>query len=120
MGERDSGDHSNGHGHSHDRRRSPVDDHAGARHRWRLAVAFGLISGFFIVELVYGLLAQSLALVSDAGHMAADVVALGAALAATRIAGRIDKTGRRTYGSYRAEVFASLLAVLLMFVPRPS
>ena len=46
--------------------------------------------------------------------MAADVVALGAALVATRIAGRPDTTGRRTFGSYRAEVFASGLAVLLM------
>ena len=53
-------------------------------------------------------------LLSDAGHMAADVVALGAALVATRIATRPDTTGRRTYGSYRAEVFASGLAVLLM------
>ncbi len=46
--------------------------------------------------------------------MAADVVALGAALVATRIAVRPDPTGRRTFGSYRAEVFASGLAVLLM------
>ena len=46
--------------------------------------------------------------------MAADVVALGAALAATRIATRADTTGRRTFGSYRAEVFASGLTVLLM------
>jgi cobalt-zinc-cadmium efflux system protein len=46
--------------------------------------------------------------------MAADVVALGAALVATRIATREDRSGRRTYGSYRAEVFASGLAVLLM------
>jgi cobalt-zinc-cadmium efflux system protein len=79
-----------------------------------LAAAFGLIAAFFVVELVFGLLSGSLALISDAGHMAADVVALGAALVATRIATREDKTGRRTYGSYRAEVFASLLAVLLM------
>jgi len=55
-----------------------------------------------------------MALLSDAGHMAADVVALGAALVATRIATRPDNTGRRTFGSYRAEVFASGLAVLLM------
>lgn len=95
-----------GHGHGH--------HHAGARHRWRLVAAFGLAASFFLVELVYGLLAQSLALLSDAGHMAADVVALGAALVATRIAARPDTTGRRTYGSYRAEVFASGLAVLLM------
>src|SRR5829696_10537964 len=88
--------------------------HAGARHRWRLAVAFGLVAAFFGVELAVGLVSGSLALISDAGHMAADVVALGAALVATRIASRPDTTGRRTYGSYRAEVFASGLAVLLM------
>jgi cobalt-zinc-cadmium efflux system protein len=88
--------------------------HAGTRHRWRLAVAFGLVGAYFVVELTYGLVADSLALLSDAGHMAADVVALGAALAATRIATRRDTTGRRTFGSYRAEVFASGLTVLLM------
>lgn len=94
-----------GHAHEH---------HAGGRHRWRLAVAFALVSAFFAVELVAGLLTGSLALLSDAGHMAADVVALGAALVATRIATRQDTTGRRTFGSYRAEVFASALAVLVM------
>jgi cobalt-zinc-cadmium efflux system protein len=97
-----------GHGHG-----SPAG-HAGGAHRWRLQVAFGLVAAFFVVELVTGLVSGSLALVSDAGHMAADVVALGAALVATRIATRPDSTGRRTFGSYRAEVFASGLAVLLM------
>lgn len=96
-----------GHGHG-------GSEHAGAQHQWRLAVAFLLIGGFFGVELTYGLISGSLALLSDAGHMAADVVALGAALVATRIASRPDSTGRRTYGSYRAEIFASGLAVLLM------
>jgi cobalt-zinc-cadmium efflux system protein len=67
-----------------------------------------------VVELLTALATGSLALLSDAGHMAADVVALGAALVATRIATRPDTTGRRTFGSYRAEVFASGLAVLLM------
>jgi cobalt-zinc-cadmium efflux system protein len=75
-----------------------------------------LVAGFFVIELATGLLSGSLALLSDAGHMAADVVALGAALVATRIAARPDTTGRRTFGSYRAEVFASGLAVLLMLV----
>lgn len=87
---------------------------AGGRHRWRLAVAFGLVASFFGVELVAGILSQSLALLSDAGHMAADVVTLGAALVATRIATRPDTTGRRTFGSYRAEIFASGFAVLVM------
>ncbi|TPG16827.1 cation diffusion facilitator family transporter [Pedococcus bigeumensis] len=94
-------------GHSH-------GGHAGGAHRWRLQTAFFLVAGFFVVELVTGLTSGSLALLSDAGHMAADVVALGAALVATRIATRPDSTGRRTFGSYRAEVFASGLAVLLM------
>ena len=88
--------------------------HAGSRHRWRLRVAFALIAAFFAVELVFALLSGSLALLSDAGHMASDVVALGAALVATTVATRRDSTGRRTYGSYRAEIFASGLAVLLM------
>ncbi|MBS2940070.1 cation transporter [Nocardioides sp. J2M5] len=95
-----------GHGHGH--------GHAGGRHRWRLAVSFGLVAAFFVVELVVGLASGSLALLSDAGHMAADVVALGAALLATKIATRPDGTGRRTYGSYRAEVFASGFTVLVM------
>lgn len=96
-------------GHSHG-----ASGHAGGRHRWRLAVAFALVASFFGVELVTGILSQSLALLSDAGHMAADVVTLGAALVATRIATRPDTTGRRTFGSYRAEIFASGFAVLVM------
>lgn len=97
-----------GAGHGHD------VGHAGGRHRWRLTIVFALVATFFVVELVVGLISGSLALLSDAGHMAADVVALGAALVATRIATRRDTTGRRTYGSYRAEVFASGFVVLLM------
>jgi cobalt-zinc-cadmium efflux system protein len=73
-----------------------------------------MVAVFFVVELLTGLASGSLALISDAGHMAADVTTLGAALVATRLATRKDTTGRRTFGSYRAEVFASGLAVLLM------
>ncbi|MFZ1485814.1 cation diffusion facilitator family transporter [Nostocoides sp.] len=96
---------SGGHGHGHS---------AAGRHRWRLSLAAGIVATFFVVELVAGLMARSLALISDAGHMAADVVTLGAALFATRVAIRPDTTGRRTFGSYRAEVFASGFAVLVM------
>lgn len=99
-----------GHGHGH----GAPSAHAGGRYRRRLAVTFAMVAAFLVVELVFGLLANSLALISDAGHMTADVVALGAALVATKIATRPDNTGRRTYGSYRAEVFASGLTVLIM------
>jgi cobalt-zinc-cadmium efflux system protein len=97
-----------GHGHG------VAPGHVAGRYRWRLALTFVLVAAFLVVELVTGLLAHSLTLISDAGHMAADVVALGAALVATRVATRKDTTGRRTYGSYRAEVFASGLTVLIM------
>ncbi len=96
-------------GHQH----SPAE-HAGGRHRRRLAVVFGLVAAFMVVEVAAALASGSLALLSDAGHMAADVVTLGAAVVATRIASRADTTGTRTYGSYRAEVFASAIAVLVM------
>ena len=69
-----------GTGHGHDQ------PNAGATHRWRLRVAFVLIAAFFVVEVVAAVASGSLSLLSDAGHMAADVVALGAALVATRIA----------------------------------
>lgn len=98
-----------GHGHGH----APAG-HAGGRYRWRLGLTFALVTGYLVVELVFGVLSSSLALISDAGHMSADAVALGAALVATRIATRPDTTGRRSYGSYRAEVFASGLTVLIM------
>ncbi|PWH06697.1 cation transporter [Brachybacterium endophyticum] len=101
-----------GHGHSHGTSAGSVS--ASGRHRRRLALALVLIGGFFVVELVTALAADSLALLSDAGHMAADVLTLGAALGATVLAARPDHSGRRTYGRYRVEVFASLLAVLVM------
>lgn len=87
---------------------------ASGRYRSRLAIAFVLIAVFFVVELIAALVSGSLALLSDAGHMLADVITLGAALAATVIAARPDRSGRRTFGHYRVEVFASLLAVVMM------
>lgn len=87
---------------------------ATGQHRWRLQLALGLVATFFVVELVTALRSGSLALLSDAGHMAADVVALCAAVTATALATRPDRTGRRTFGSYRAEVFAAGLAALIM------
>ena len=104
-----------GHAHGvHEHTATRPSGHAGARHRARLGAAFGLTAAFFIVELVAGLTSGSLALLSDAGHMGADVVALGAALLATMIAARPDSSGRRTFGYYRVEIFASGLAVLIM------
>lgn len=100
-----------GHDHGH----APLTEHVGRRFRGRLAAAFALSAAFLVVEFAAGLVSGSLALIADAGHVATDVVVLGASLMATTLAARPDRTGRRTYGSYRAEVLASGLAVLLMY-----
>ncbi|WP_028822523.1 cation diffusion facilitator family transporter [Propionimicrobium lymphophilum] len=98
------------HNHSH----SVPKGHVGSKYRTRLAITFSLVVSFMIVEFVFGFLSGSLALISDAGHMSADSITLGVALLATVIATRTDKTGRKTYGSFRAEVFASGFTVLVM------
>ncbi len=100
------------HGHAH--ALPPGAGHAAAGYRGRLALTAALTAAFLLLELVAGLVGGSLALVSDAGHMATDVVGLGASWLATHIAARPDRSGRRSYGHYRAEVFASGLAVMLM------
>ncbi|MFC7458782.1 cation diffusion facilitator family transporter [Brachybacterium sp. GCM10030267] len=101
-----------GHSHSHGSAHEALS--AGGRHRSRLALAAVLVGAFFLLELIAALVSGSLALLSDAGHMAADVLVLSAALGATVVAGRPDRSGRRSFGLYRVEVFASLLAVLVM------
>ncbi len=57
--------------------------------------------GFLVVQLVVGLTTGSLALLSDAGHMATDAVGLGMALAAIHAASRAQVDSQRTFGLYR-------------------
>lgn len=90
---------------------------AGARHQRRLAVAFVLIGVFFVVEAVGGILTNSLALLSDAGHMLTDVVGLGMALAAIQLASRHARRadgGQHTFGLYRLEILAAFVNALLL------
>lgn len=60
-----------------------------------------------VAEAIGGWIANSLALLADAGHMASDVAALAISLAAIH-AGRREPTSSRTYGFHRAEVLAAL------------
>ncbi|MDZ7676619.1 MAG: cation diffusion facilitator family transporter [Acidimicrobiales bacterium] len=102
------------HGHSH----GAGAMRSGARHQKRLAISFVLIATFFVVEAVGGVLTNSLALLSDAGHMLTDVVGLGMALAAIQLAtrhARRDDTGRHTFGLYRLEILAAFVNALLLF-----
>jgi cobalt-zinc-cadmium efflux system protein len=74
--------------------------------RRRLAVALGLIAGFMVAEVVAGIVADSLALLSDAAHMLTDAGALALALVAARLAAR-PPSGRFTFGLGRAEVLSA-------------
>jgi cobalt-zinc-cadmium efflux system protein len=87
----------------------------------RLAIALALIAGFMAVEVVVGILANSLALLSDAAHMLTDAGALALALVAIRLARR-PAAGAMTYGLGRSEILAAaingstLLVLGLLFV----
>lgn len=90
---------------------------AGARHQRALLITFALVVVFMVVEVAAGYLANSLALLSDAGHMLTDAVGLGMALAAITVGSRAMLAGHRTYGFYRLEILAALAnAVLLVGV----
>jgi cobalt-zinc-cadmium efflux system protein len=89
----------------------------GSRHRRRLVAVFTLVALFMVVEAVAGVLTGSLALISDAGHMAADALGLGMALAAIVAADKARAGDHRTFGLYRLEILAALAnAVLLLAV----
>ena len=87
---------------------------AGARHKRPLLAAFALLATFMVAELIAARLTNSLALLSDAGHMLTDVVGLGMALAAIQLAGRGSARRHRTFGLYRLEILAALLNALLL------
>lgn len=80
-----------------------------------LTIALVLTGGFAIVEALGGIAADSLALLSDAGHMATDAGAMGLALFAQRVALR-PPSERATYGYARAEVLAAFVNALAMLL----
>lgn len=115
-------DHS---GHAH----GAVGSHAGHSHSVspdadskRLAIALTLIVSFMAVEVVVGIVVDSLALLSDAAHMLTDAGALTLALVAIRLARR-PAEGNRTFGLQRSEILSAqangatllILAVLIIY-----
>lgn len=101
--------HDHGHAHSH----APATGTATAAYRGRLRIALGITLMVMVVEIVGGLVADSLALIADAAHMATDAVGLGMALLAVHFANRPASTNR-TYGYARAEILAALANCLLL------
>jgi cobalt-zinc-cadmium efflux system protein len=95
--------------HSH----SPHDHrYQASRRPLLLALITQLI--FFVVELVGGLLTNSLALIADAGHMLSDVVALGLSLLAL-IYTQKPHTAQKTYGYHRLEILVALVNGLVLW-----
>jgi cobalt-zinc-cadmium efflux system protein len=78
-----------------------------------LKLALVITTAFFILELTGGYFSGSLALISDAGHMLSDVLALLLSLGALTLAAQLP-TKQRTYGFLRAEILAALVNALLL------
>jgi cobalt-zinc-cadmium efflux system protein len=90
------------HDHSHEHGVAAATDR-----RW-LSIALALISGFMAVELVAGIMASSLALISDAAHMLTDAASIVLAIVATRLAA-VPARGHYTFGLKRAEILSAQL-----------
>lgn len=87
------------------------------RHHERtlLKLALAVTGGYCVVEFVGGLLTNSLALLSDAGHMLSDVTAMALSLFAAYVA-TLPVTSQKTFGYYRAEILAAFLNGLALWL----
>ncbi len=91
---------SHDHDHSHNMNSLP---------RSRLRIVFTITFLFMIVEAVVGFIANSLALIADAGHMLNDVISIALALIAIHLSGRKNTKPELTYGYKRVEVLSGLI-----------
>lgn len=89
-----------GHDHGH--------DHTHGANKKTLMISFIIITGYMIIEAIGGFITNSLALLSDAGHMLSDSISLGIALLAFTLAGKAANQ-RKTYGYKRFEILAAVL-----------
>lgn len=102
-------------------RKHSTEDSEGRHRLWEknqkvLWIAIGLTGMIMIVEVIGGLIANSLALLSDAGHMLTDVMSLALSLFALRLAMR-PPSSTKTFGFYRMEILAALVnGTTLIFI----
>jgi len=103
-----------GHDHSH---HGPAGHHHHGPARYDRSFALGALLniGFVVVEAVYGLIANSTALIADAGHNLSDVMGLLLAWGAVWLGRRIPQ-GRYTYGFGNASILASLLNAMILLI----
>lgn len=93
-----------GHGHHH---HHGHHDHTHGANLKTLTISFFIIATFMIVEAIGGFLTNSLALLSDAGHMFSDAVSLGVAVLAFKLGEKVADYSR-TYGYKRFEILAAV------------
>jgi len=110
------GHHDHGHeGHDHGHGGGHHHVHAPPNENFAFAAGTALNIAFVVAEVIYGLRANSLALLSDAGHNLGDVVGLLVAWGAIRL-GQSAPTKRRTYGFRRSSILAALVNAILLLV----
>ena len=107
--------HDHAHDHPHSHSGPGQHDHTRGASQRTLLIVLALTFGYMIAEAVGGYWANSLALLSDAGHMFTDVAALALALLALRFASR-PATQSKTYGFYRLEILAALVNGVALIV----
>lgn len=95
--------------HSHNHGQEPTN------YNRAFIISVALNTGFVVIEAIYGLVANSLALLADAGHNLSDVLGLLLAWGASILARRLP-TARRTYGLRRSSILAALLNAILLLV----
>jgi len=105
-------DHDHNHGHSHG---GHGHSHAPASFDRAFLIGIALNTGFVIAEAAYGFIANSLALLADAGHNLSDVLGLLLAWVAASLAKR-RPSARFTYGMKRTPILASLANAMLLLV----
>ena len=106
--------------HTHSIHAGPGSERNGRQASRRLGLVLALTAGYALAELIGGWLANSLALLADAGHMLGDAMALTLALVAAWTARRPPDPAR-TYGYRRVEILAALfngvaLIVIALFI----
>jgi cobalt-zinc-cadmium efflux system protein len=99
-----------GHDHGHHHHHAAPDGNTRA-----FALAIGLNSAFVAIEFIYGFIANSTALMADAGHNLSDVLGLALAWGAAVLAKRAPD-GRFTYGLRSSSILAALLNALLLML----
>ena len=111
-------EHGPGHAHSHDANDGHAKGHShdlSGTSSQRLLIALGLTSFILVVEAVASFLTGSLALLSDAAHMATDAAALAIAVLAVRLGTR-KADERRSYGYRRLEILAAAMNATALFI----